>query len=119
MSDLNDERTESQEQRKVAEMALAEQLGTLSDYLAGELGEDVSVRAEGDAVIVGLSDRGTLILRRGAPVDAGGIEQETVDRISLDEKAQSELDAVYRLLDQLDAIDIRSRGPNRNQPRRP
>lgn len=107
MSDLNDERTESASQRAVAETALWEQLHSLRDRIAEITDEEVDVRPDDGAVVIRIGERGTLTMRRGVPVDTGTIEQSTIDTISLDETARSELDAVYRLFDQLDAITMR------------
>ena len=119
MSDLNDARTESEAQKRIAQAALAEQLGSLADYLSTEFGEDVTARAEGQSVVISFGDRGVLTMRKGADLDSTGLDEADLNRINLDERAQSELDAIYRLIEQLDAIEISSRESGEDRSRRP
>jgi hypothetical protein len=74
---------------------------------------------ENQAVTVQLGARGTIVFRKGAVAETVTLEQSDIDEIAFDERVQSELDTIERLIEQLDAIGIRSREAGRVRARRP
>ena len=107
MSDLNDPRTERAEQAKVAHAALGEQLNSLERYLTTVTGTTATCERDRNGVRIRMQDRGQFLLRRGAVVESLTFDRAEVDRLLLDERVQSELDAIERLIDQLDSLEIR------------
>lgn len=80
---------------------------------AETVGSGIARRGEAGAIRIGVPGEGWVAFRKSAPVDGEGLPEALVERMQMDERFGSELDALARVTEQLDVLEMRERETGR------
>ena len=107
MSDINDISTQDIAAREEAHAELRTRLEAASALLSALLKEPLRADVQGQSLTVTNDAGASFSLRKGSLSAVEGYTQKTVENALLDDRLAAELDAIFRLVEQLEAIDIR------------